>query len=269
MEKVSVTIIVKNEEEKIADCLESVAWADEVIVSDSGSTDSTVEICRSFGARVYEDEWLGFGAQKNLCAGRAANDWILNIDADERVTPELAGEIALALGGPGGGGGGGGGNVGYYMPRKNYFGRRWIRHCGWYPDHNLRLYRKDAGRFSERKVHEAVKVTGPRGYLTSPLVHLTYRNVSDYLRRMERYSTLAAEEMLKGGRRSGMLDIFFRPPLTFFKMLLLRRGFLDGTYGILLSALYSCYTLSKYAKLWELERGLSGGSGVSGQDPSV
>lgn len=246
MEKVSVTIIALNEEENIRDCLESVSWADEIIVSDSGSTDRTVDICKAFGAKVHQDEWLGFGAQKNLCASRAANAWVLNIDADERVGPELREEIREVMSGSGG-------KVGYFIPRKNFFGKRWIRHCGWYPDHNLRLYRKDAGAFSDRRVHEAVDATGPVGYLRNPLVHLTYRDVSDYLSRMDRYSTLAAEEMHARGKSSRVTDLVFRPPFTFFKMFILRRGFLEGTFGVMLSALYSCYTLAKYVKLWELE----------------
>jgi glycosyltransferase involved in cell wall biosynthesis len=248
MEKVSVTIITLNEEAKIGDCLSSVAWADEVIVSDSGSTDRTVEICRDHGATVYEDEWHGFGAQKNLCAERAGNDWVLNVDSDERVTPGLRDEIERTLSGAAV-------ESGYLIPRKNYFGDRWIRRCGWYPDHNLRLYRKDRGRFSERKVHEAVEVDGPTGRLENPLVHLTYADVSDYLRRMDRYSTLAAEQMLSSGRRAGVTDLLLRPPFTFLKMYVLRGGFLEGVHGVMLSALYSCYTLSKYAKLWEMNRG--------------
>lgn len=251
MEKISVTIIALNEQANIGDCLESVRWADEIIVSDTGSTDATADICRQYGAKVYVDKWLGFGAQKNLCAARARNNWVLNIDADERVTPELKEEIDRAAAS--------GGGCGYYIARKNYFGARWIRHCGWYPDYNLRLYRKDAGRFSERQVHEAVSVNGPTGRLKSPMVHRTYKDVSDYLLRMQRYSTLAALEMVKEGRSAGILDLALRPPFTFFKMYVLKGGFLDGYPGIILSALYSCYTLSKYAKLWELRRGVCKG----------
>ncbi len=241
MEKISVTIIVLNEEANIRDCLESVKWADEIIVSDSGSTDGTVDICREYGARVFVDEWLGFGKQKNLCADRARNDWVLNIDADERVTPVLRDEIkkALAVGG----------KAGYYIPRKNYFGGRWIKRCGWYPDYNLRLYRKDAGGFSNRSVHEAVAVNGAKGYLKSPMLHFTYRDVSDYLKRMERYSTLAAHQMRKSGRRAGLADILLRPPFTFFKMYILKLGILEGADGLVLSYLYAAYTLAKYAKL--------------------
>jgi glycosyltransferase involved in cell wall biosynthesis len=242
--KISATIITLNEENNIRECLESVKWVDEIIVSDSGSTDKTVHICEGFGARVYIDEWMGFGAQKNLVAGRARNDWVLNIDADERVTPELKDEItALAKDR----------FDGYYIPRKNYFGEIWIRRCGWWPDHNLRLYKRSAGAFSEKRVHEAVAIDGPKGYFKNPLIHRTYRDVEDYLRRMERYSTLAAEQMLAEGRGPRSLD-GLRPYLTFLKMFVLKQGFLDGSTGLMLSRLYMRYTAEKYSKLRKMSK---------------
>jgi len=141
----------------------------------------------------------------------------------------------------------------------HFFGNRWVRRCGWWPDHNLRLYRKDSGRFSERRVHEAVEVEGSRGYLKGPLEHRTYRDISDYLLRMDRYSTLAAREMMEGGRRAGLADITIRPVFTFLKMYILKRGFLDGAAGAVLSALYASYTLAKYSKLWEYQTNLKTG----------
>ncbi|MEK6791324.1 MAG: glycosyltransferase family 2 protein [Deltaproteobacteria bacterium] len=240
----SVTIIALNEEHGIKDCLDGVQWADEVLVSDSGSIDKTVEICRLTGALVFSDKWLGFGAQKNLVASRAQGQWILNVDADERVSPELRDEILKAISS--------GAASGYYVPRKNHFAGRWIRHCGWYPDYNLRLYRKDAGAFSERAVHEAVSVNGAVGYLKNPLIHYTYEDVSDYLDRMQRYSTLSAEQMKKDGRSATVFDLLLRPCATFLKMFVLKRGFLDGSVGLTLSMLYAAYTLAKYAKLREM-----------------
>lgn len=245
MEKISVTIITLNEEGNIRDCLESVRWADEILVSDSGSADKTAEICREYGAKVFNDKWLGFGRQKNQIAGRAKNNWVLNIDADERVTPELKDEISKAVAT--------GGADGYYIARKNYFGDRWIRHCGWYPDYNLRLYRKDKGAFSERSVHEAVEVKGKKAHLKNHFVHHTYKDVDDYLERMQRYSALAAKEMFDSGRKAGITDILLRPFFTFFKMFVIKGGFLDGAAGAMLSFLYASYTLSKYAKLWEMQ----------------
>lgn len=245
MQKFSVTIITLNEEANIRACLESVKWADEILVSDSGSSDKTIEICKEYGAKVFIDEWHGFGKQKNLIASRAKNNWILNIDADERITPDLKAEIELVLNS--------GEYEGYYIPRKNFFGNRWIKHCGWYPDYNLRLYRKDKGSFNERAVHEAVQVDGKVGYLKNPLEHYTYKDISDYLKRMDKYSTLAAEEMLKEGKAAGSLDLVLRPCFTFFKMFILKKGFMDGYTGLILSGLYSSYTFSKYAKLMEMQ----------------
>ncbi|MBI5874720.1 MAG: glycosyltransferase family 2 protein [Deltaproteobacteria bacterium] len=246
MQKISVTIITLNEEANIRACLESVQWADEILVSDSGSSDKTVQICKDYGAKVFVDQWQGFGKQKNLIAGRAKNNWIFNIDADERVTPELRKEIEAVLNN--------GGCDGYFIPRKNFFGDRWIRYCGWYPDYNLRLYKKDKGRFNERDVHEAVGIEGKTGYLKNPLEHYTYRDVSDYLKRMDRYSTLAAEGMLKNGKSAGLVDLTLRPCFTFFKMFLLQKGFLEGYSGVMLSGLYAAYTFSKYAKLMEMKK---------------
>ena len=246
MQKVSVTIITLNEETNIRACLESVKWADEILVSDSGSSDRTVEICKEYGAKVFNDVWLGFGKQKNLIASRARNNWILNIDADERVTPELKKEIEEVLNN--------GDCEGYNIPRKNFFGNKWIRHCGWYPDYNLRLYKKDKGRFNERAVHEAVQIEGRAGCLKASLEHYTYKDISDYLKRMDRYSTLAAEEMFKQGRSAGYFNIVFRPLATFLKMFFLQKGFMEGYIGLILSGLYAAYTFSKYAKLMEMSK---------------
>ena len=162
MEKVSVTIITRNEEKNILACLESVQWADEIIISDSGSTDSTATIAAKYTNKVHHDPWYGFGKQKNLCADRASYQWILNVDADERVSSDLRRDIVNILEKPDS-------LDGYYMPRKNYFCGQWIKRGGWYPDYNLRLYRKDFGRFSEREFHEAVVLKGKAGYLRGNL----------------------------------------------------------------------------------------------------
>jgi len=241
MTKITATIITLNEEANIGACLESLKWVDEIIVSDSNSSDDTVEICKAHGAIVYNDKWLGFGRQKNLCQSRASNEWIFNIDADERVGPGLGEEIREVLRK--------GKALGYYVPRKNYFGDKWIRRCGWYPDLNLRLYNKKTGRFSERAVHEAVEVRGATSRLKNPLIHKTYKDVKDYLTRMERYSSLAVDEMIKEGRRPWPGDVLLRPLFTFIKMYFLRLGLLEGLTGLQLSALYACYTYKKYTKL--------------------
>ena len=247
MKKISVTIIVLNEEAKIGDCLKSLDWADEIIVSDSGSTDRTVEICESYGAAVYSDAWEGFGKQKNLCAERAKNGWVFNIDADERVTPGLREEILSAVKNSR--------KNGYCIPRKNHFAGTWVKHCGWYPDYCLRLYLKKFGSFSERMVHEAVQLQGSKGYLKNPLIHLTYSCVAEYKTRAERYSDLGAKEMYANGRRARSTDATLRPLFTFFKMYIIRLGFLDGALGFKLSKLYAGYTRDKYEKLRRLGPG--------------
>jgi len=246
MEKISVAIITKDEERNIRDCLESVAWADEVVVVDNGSADKTREICQNFKARFYLEEWKGFARQKNSAIEKTRNEWVLSLDADERVTPALHREIAKIMeDGPS--------QDGYSIARKNFFLGHWIRRCGWYPDFNLRLFRKNRGRFQERTVHERVEVQGKVGYLKNPLEHKTYHTLSDFLQRMDRYSTLAAKEMHKKGRAYRFYDGFFRPPFTFLQMYLLRAGFLEGYRGFLLAVLYSFYTFSKYSKLKEIQ----------------
>lgn len=245
--KLSVTIITLNEEENIRPCLESVKWADEIVVCDSGSSDKTLEVCREYTNRIYMDEWRGFGAHKNLCLDRAFYPWVLSLDADERVSIALRAEIEGILEGKGK-------FEGYFIPRRNYFLGKWVKHCGWYPDYTLRLFKKDKGRFKERSVHEAVDVNGPIGYLEEPLEHYTYQSISDFLKRLDRYSTLAAEEMARSGKRCRLSRLLLHPPFTFLKMFFLQKGFLEGHRGLLISILYSFYTFSKYAKLWELER---------------
>jgi glycosyltransferase involved in cell wall biosynthesis len=245
MEKISVAIITHNEAQNIRGCLESVKWADEIVVVDNGSTDSTLEICREYGAHIYREEWKGYSRQKNSAIEKTRNDWVLSLDADERVSLELRREIEAVLAKDPS-------IDGYFFPRKNFFLGRWIQHCGWYPDLNLRLFRKSRGRFLERAVHERIEVQGKTGTLKNPLVHETYRSLSDFFLRMDRYSTLAAREMHQEGRRYCWIDAFFRPPFTFLQMYLLRAGFLEGYDGFLLSVLYAFYTFAKYSKLREL-----------------
>lgn len=249
MTGISAILIARNEEENIADCLASLVFADEIVVVDSGSTDGTQGICRRDPrVRWYSEEWKGFGPQKNSALEKAEGPWIFSIDADERVTAELAREISgLDLtASP---------VDGYRVPRRSYFGDTWVRHGGWYPDYVVRLWRKDRGRFNDRKVHESVRLAGPVGTLRGNLVHYTYRDTADFLERMERYAALGAEELRKEGKRATSLDLVFRPPFTFLRMYLLRRGFLDGMLGFRLAWLYSRYTYAKYSRL----RGPDGG----------
>jgi glycosyltransferase involved in cell wall biosynthesis len=246
--KITATIITLNEERNIGDCLASLDFANEIVVVDSGSSDRTEEICRAHPkVRFYSHEWEGFGRQKNVAAELAENDWIFNIDADERVSPPLKASIV-------------GADFGSFfcfkVARENYFGRRWIKHCGWYPDYNLRLYNRKQCGFSERSVHESVVCRGAAGTLQGNLQHYTYDGVADYLRRMDRYSTLAAGEIVRSGKKVGIAHLILKPFFTFVKMYLLKLGFLEGYTGLLLSIMYSHYTFYKYCKaveMWRLE----------------
>jgi len=243
----SVVIITHNEEENIKDCLESVKWADEVIVVDSESDDATARICKSYAVNFYNEPWKGFPAQKNSAIAKATKKWILSLDADERVTPLLEKEIKELIQKDGS-------KDGYFIARKNYFLGRWVRYCGWYPDYNLRLFKNGKGLFRNREVHEGVDLDGSKGYLKHPMEHYTYRSISDYLQRLDLYSTLAARELLKEKKVYGIHHILFRPLFTFFSMFILRTGFLEGYYGFMLSVLYAFYTFSKYIKLRELQQ---------------
>lgn len=241
----SVTIITLNEEKNLRKCLESVAFADEVIISDSESQDRTLSIAREFTDKVFQEPWQGFARQKNLAQEKAQGPWILNIDADERVTPELKEEILSVIqkDPP---------YAGFKIPRKNFFCGQWIRHGGWYPNYQLRLYQKEAGSFALREVHEQVVVKGRVGTLKAPLEHYTYDSISDYLKRMDRYSDLSARQYLQEGKKVSWPEILFRTKYTFFRMWILQKGFLDGAKGLVLAVLYSYYTFVKYAKLKEI-----------------
>ena len=241
---ISATIITLNEEKNIGDCLASLDWVSEIVVVDSGSTDRTREICCAHPkVRFHSHAWEGFGRQKNLAAGLAESDWVLNVDADERVSDELKASMMNAEFV---------GVDGYRIARENYFGTRRIRYCGWYPDYNIRLYDRRRCSFGERAVHEAVECRGQIGTLNGNLIHYTYADISDYLKRMEKYSTLAARQMIADGRQPGAFDLFVRPPFTFFKMYVLKRGALEGYTGFVLSVLYAVYTFCKYAKAREM-----------------
>lgn len=258
----SVAIITHNEEENIKAALKSVKWADEIVVVDSFSTDRTRDICKEYTDKIFTFEWRGFAEQKNKAVSLTTQPWVLVLDADERVTEELKDEIIRIIKddypspSPLPQGEGARASVdGYYVARKNYFAGRWIRHGGWWPDYTLRLFRRGKGSFQQREVHEAIKVDGETGRLKNHLEHFTYKNTEDYLKRMEVYSTLAAKELYKEGRRARIFDIMLRPAATFFRMLFLQLGFLDGAYGLKLAYLYSRYTFNKYAKLRRMGRG--------------
>ena len=247
MPKVSVTIITLDEAEHIAGAIDSAAWADEVIVVDAGSRDDTVAIARARGARVETRGWPGWIEQKNYAASIAAHDWILSLDADERVTPELAVEVrALLAADPP--------RRAYRVPRVTFPLGRWIRTTDFYPDYQTRLYDRRAARWRGKYVHESVGTDGPVGQLRSELQHYSYRDLADHLDRINRYSSLAASQMYEAGRRAGALDLLVHPPAAFLRNYVLRRGFMDGGVGLLLSLVNAYSVFVKFAKLWELER---------------
>jgi glycosyltransferase involved in cell wall biosynthesis len=248
MPRLSVIVIALNQEANIGECLKSVSFADEIVVVDTGSADRTVELARTFTDRVVTAPWQGFGRTKNFALDQARGDWVFSLDTDERVQPALQEEIlaVVTADGP---------LNGYRVARKNHFCGRWIRHLGWYPDYTLRLFRRGRGRFRDREVHEEVVVDGPVGDLPTPLTHYSYRSVSEYVARMDRYARLAAQEMAKAGRRPFPGELFFRPFCSFFHLYFIRRGFLEGTPGYTLAVLMSVYKFLKYYYLRELTQG--------------
>ncbi len=241
MEKISVTVITLNEEKNIERCLESLQWADEIVVLDSFSSDRTVEICRQYTEKVFQEKWQGFGKQKNLCASMASQKWVLNIDADEVVSPECARAIREELkNGPG--------HPLYRFPRKNFFNNRWVRYGGWYPDRISRFYDKTKVSFKESRVHEKLAPEEDCGFIGEPLLHYTYDGLADYMDRLNRYSTLFAEEKAQSGWTAGWTHLYLRPPLTFFKNFVVRQGFREGFLGMFLALSSAFYTYLKYAK---------------------
>ncbi len=244
MPKLTVTIIAQNEGPSLAAALESVSWADEIVVVDSGSTDDTVRIAQQYTPHVEVRDWAGYGPQKNYAASRASHDWILSVDADERITLPLAAEIrSLMARGPA--------VHGYRLPRVSYYLGRWIRSTDWYPDLHLRLYDRRAARWTERKVHESVEVEGPVEKLRGEMLHYPYRDMSEHLAKIDRYTTLTAEQWTAEGRRATPFHAFIYPQLAFFRNYILRGGFRDGQTGLLVSLLNSYYVFLKYAKLLE------------------
>jgi glycosyltransferase involved in cell wall biosynthesis len=259
MPLLSVAIVTFNEAENLARTLASVTWADEILIVDSGSTDGTADIARSFNAtvnlKVIERPWPGFAAQKNFALSQCTGDWILTLDADEELSPELQQQIRQTLSTQP--------TVdAFYLKRRNYFLGRWIRHGGFYPDPKLRLFRRNLPappQFEARPVHEAVRFNGPTSTLDFDILHHAYPTLSSYIEHMDRYSSLGAQILVEKGRTSANLLLFFAnivivPMFQFKWNYIFRLGFLDGREGFLLNLYHAAYTSWKYAKAWELTR---------------
>ncbi len=247
MLKISAVMITFNAQANLRQVLSALSFASEIVVVDNGSTDRTVEICREFGARVFTRGWSGYGAQKNFAAEQASHPWILSIDADEVVSPELVREIStLEENTP---------YAGFRIPRLNHYFGRPLYHGGQYPDLQLRLFRAGKGRYNHRPVHESVELEGPVSLLSGEILHYSYDTVADYFEKFERYTSLEAERLLATGERPSAirltLQMFLRPCWKFFWRYLFKLGFLDGTAG-LLAALFNSFTMIvSYAKCWE------------------
>lgn len=247
MPGLTVTIITLDEAEHIGAAIDSASWADEIVVVDAGSRDDTVAIARARGARTECRAWTGYVDQKNHAAGLASHDWILSLDADERVTPALAAEIRATLAREPEAGG-------FRVPRVTFHLGRWIRTTDFYPDYQTRLYDRRRARWTGRHVHESVAVDGRRGQLRHELEHYSYRDLADHLDRINHYTTLAARQMQEAGRRAGVLDLLLHPPAAFLRNYVLRRGCLDGSVGLTLSIVNAYAVFLKFAKLLELQR---------------
>lgn len=242
MPRLSAIVITKDEAKNIAACLESVAFCDERIVVDSGSTDDTVRIAQGAGARVAHRDWTGFGDQKNFALSLATGDWVLALDADERVTPALAHEIKAAIASDRA--------AGYRMPRLSSFCGRPIRHSGWYPDYVLRVFRRGRGKFSDDLVHERVICEGRVAKLREPLIHHPFETLEDALAKIDRYSTAGAKMLVARGRRVWFITGIVHGAFTFFRSYVLRLGFLDGREGFLVAVYNAEGTYYRYMKAW-------------------
>ena len=244
---VSAAIICQDEELAIADCLESVAWCDEIVVVDSGSTDRTVEIAEKRATRVVHNPWPGYVAQKNFALEQTGGEWILCLDADERVTPALRSAIETALAG----------NpacAGFEMRRHVFYLGRWIDHGGWYPDWKLRLVRRGRARWGGVDPHDKLLPDGPVARLDADLVHLSYRDFAAHLRTVQRFSDVVADGWAREGRRFSVLRALLHPPVKFFECFVWKRGFRDGWPGFVIAATSAFYVFAKHVKLFERTR---------------
>lgn len=244
MNKISVVVITKDEEKNISECLKSVEWADEIIVVDAESSDKTIELSKKFTDKVYIKKWEGYVPQKKYALSLASNDWVLSIDADERITPELKNELVSITSNE---------FSGYKIRRKNFLLNKEITSCGWGNDYQLRFFLKDKTDLTDRLVHEGFTVNGKIGKLDNPMLHYTFSSFSDYFNKINYYTSLKAEELYKQKRKVNGWTIFSHTVSAFFLFYITKRGFKDGVYGLIISFLHSVSTMLNYIKLWELQ----------------
>jgi glycosyltransferase involved in cell wall biosynthesis len=239
--KISATIITFNEERNISRAIESLRCCDEIVVVDSGSTDRTTELAAKLGARVVESPWRGYAGQKNFASERAENDWVLSLDADEALSEALEGEIwQIKKNGPH--------FEAYTMPRLAQYLGRWILHSGWHPDRKVRLFDRRKARWVGEYVHESVAVDGRVGHLRENILHFTCSSLSEHLKTMDRYTTLAAEQIVDQRKKVGWPQLLLDPPWTFFRTFVVQRGFMDGAEGVAIAYMAALYNFLKYAK---------------------
>ena len=250
--KVSAVLITRDAAAHLDRCLASLAWCDEIVVLDQQSGDGTLEICARHGARIVQGEWLGFGPMKAAAVALASNRWVLSIDADEEVTPELRDAIVALPDAPA--------PAAFRVNRLSRFLGRWIRHCGWHPDRIVRLFDRDRAGFNDAAVHEAVETDGAVVDLAGLLLHRTYDDFGQFLRKQDHYTTLGAESAAAAGRHSSLLGAVIRAKFMFLRTYILQAGFLDGWHGLVLCCGMSVSTLMKYVKIWQAGRGPDDGS---------
>lgn len=248
-EKLSVIIITKNEEKNLTDCLESVNWADEIIVVDAFSTDRTIEIAKKYTEKVFQKEWIGFADQKSYALNLASNEWILSLDADERVSESLKSKLLNLLS-----------DLseiqkfsGYKIKRDNYFLGHKMNSCGWNKDYQIRLFKKSRTKLTNRLVHEGFEVSGSIGIIKEPIIHLSYKSFKDAIDKINHYSTLEALEK-STKHKSNLFTIIFYPILYFTQHFIFRYGFIDGIYGFFVSLLHAWTKMLVQIKIWELQQ---------------
>lgn len=243
--KLSVIIITYNEEKNIQDCLESVKWADEIVIVDAESNDSTIEIAKKYTDNIFIRKWEGYSSQRKFSLEKANNEWVLSLDADERVSNKLKNEIEFILSNDND-------FNGYFIPRLNFFNHKEIKTCFWYPDYQLRLFKKNFAGVIDRKVHEGFEVTGKIGYLKNDIIHKAHQNFNDTFRKINIYSHLQAQEKINS-KKVKARDLILHPLAAFLNHFISRKGYKDGIYGLMVSLIHMMTNMMTYMKIWELQ----------------